>query len=162
PDAHGAARGARAGRRGHAGVPLRRGRAAAGERSDPGARRARPATLVPSLAGQGGRRRLEPLAGRAFLLLQRMLPQHLLTALVRRLAQVRAVPVKDFLIRTFVRAYAVELEDVAQPVPDGFEHFNAFFTRELAPGARPVDPAPDAIVSPVDGTTSAAGRAARG
>lgn len=102
------------------------------------------------------------LAGRAFLLVQRLLPKHLSTAFVRRLALVRAAPVKNFLIRTFVRAYAVELEDVARPVPDGFEHFNAFFTRELAEGARPVDAAPDAVVSPVDGITSAAGRAERG
>lgn len=101
-------------------------------------------------------------AGRAFLLLQRLLPKHAMTALVRRLAHVRARPVKNFLIRTFVQAYAVELEEVARPVPDGFEHFNAFFTRELADGARPIDPAPDAVVAPADGTTSAAGRVERG
>jgi phosphatidylserine decarboxylase len=105
---------------------------------------------------------LESLVGRAFLVLQRLLPQHLSTALVRRLAHVRARPVKNLLIRGFVRAYAVELEDVARPVPDGFEHFNAFFTRELAEGARPVEVAPDAVVSPVDGITSAAGRMEHG
>ena len=34
---------------------------------------------------------------------------------------------------------------------------NDFFTRALKPGARPIDPAPDAIVSPVDGTLSQRG-----
>ncbi|HLT89749.1 MAG TPA: archaetidylserine decarboxylase [Woeseiaceae bacterium] len=105
---------------------------------------------------------LDSVAGRAFLLFQRLLPQHLSTALFRRLAHVRIVPVKNALIRAFVRAFDVELEDVDRAVPDGFEHFNAFFTRELAPGARPVDPSATAVVSPCDGTTSAAGRAERG
>lgn len=100
--------------------------------------------------------------GRAFLLLQRLLPKHLLTALVRRLAHVRAAPVKNFLIRTFVRASGVDVEEIPRQVPDGFEHFNAFFTRELTPGARPIDPAPGTVVSPVDGITSAAGRIERG
>jgi phosphatidylserine decarboxylase len=43
-------------------------------------------------------------------------------------------------------------------VPDGFLHFNDFFTRELKEGARPVDVSPLSIVSPVDGIMSAAGR----
>lgn len=100
--------------------------------------------------------------GRAFLLLQRLLPKHLLTALVRRFARVRAAPVKNLLIRAFVQAYAVDLEEIPRRVPEGFEHFNAFFTRELTPGARPIDPEPAAVVSPVDGITSAAGRIERG
>jgi phosphatidylserine decarboxylase len=105
---------------------------------------------------------LDTFAARAFLLLQRLLPKHLSTALVRGLAHVRARPLKNWLIRAFVKAYAVEQEEIAQPVPEGFEHFNAFFTRALAEDARPVAAAPDAVVSPVDGITSAAGQVARG
>jgi phosphatidylserine decarboxylase len=93
-----------------------------------------------------------------FVLFQRLLPKYLLTALVYRLARIRHVATKDFLIRQFVRWYDVDIEELAHPVPEGFPTFNDFFIRELAPGARDVDEAPGAIVSPVDGTVSAAGR----
>ncbi len=103
------------------------------------------------------RRAAATLAAQSFLLLQRILPKHLLTALLRRLAGVRYPPVKDFLIRTFIRAYDVDVEEIAAPVPRGFADFNAFFTRALADGAREVDMSAASVVSPVDGITSAAG-----
>ncbi len=93
----------------------------------------------------------------AFLWLQHLTPQYLLTALVRWLAGIRLPAVKNFMIRNFVRLYKVELDDVARPVPDGFADFNDFFTRELAEGARPIDSSSRSIVSPVDGIVSAAG-----
>ncbi len=102
-------------------------------------------------------RALERLLGEAFLLLQRLLPQHFLMAVVGRIADIRARPVKNALIRGFVRLYAVETSEVARPVPDGFTSFNDFFTRELADDARPVDASPATVVSPVDGFVSAAG-----
>lgn len=105
--------------------------------------------MHPLVAGETG--------AQAFLLLQRLLPKYLLTALVRRLSHVRLAPVKNLLIRSFVRFYDVNVEEIAQAVPDDFEHFNAFFTRDLAAGARTIDGAPGAVVSPVDGITSAAG-----
>jgi phosphatidylserine decarboxylase len=89
--------------------------------------------------------------------LQYLLPRYWLTALVHRLARVRAPAVKNFLIRRFTRLYGVDTSEVRLAVPGGFATFNDFFVRELAPGARPVDPAPGAIVSPVDGTVSQAG-----
>lgn len=94
--------------------------------------------------------------GRLFVFLQYLLPRHWLTSLVYRIARVRAVPVKDALIRGFIRLYNVDLAEVGQEVPRDFRTFNDFFTRELAPGTRPVDPNSDSIVSPVDGTVSAA------
>lgn len=97
------------------------------------------------------------IAAQSFLLLQRLLPKHLLTALVYRLSHLRWVPLKNFLIRAFVRAYGVNVEEIAQPAPEGYADFNAFFTRALIDGAREVDASPDCIVSPVDGITSAAG-----
>jgi phosphatidylserine decarboxylase len=39
---------------------------------------------------------------------------------------------------------------------DAFEHFNAFFTRELKPGARPIEGDDNTIISPVDGAVSQA------
>lgn len=98
------------------------------------------------------------LAGTAFVLLQRILPKHLMTRAVHRLTRIRATAVKNWLITRFVAAYGVDLEEISSSVPDGFKTFNEFFTRELAPDARPIDAQPDSLVSPVDGTVSAAGR----
>lgn len=98
------------------------------------------------------------MAGRAFVILQYLLPRHLLTAAVYRLARVRTRFVKNALIRAFVRLFDVDLDEVAASVPDDFRTFNDFFTRALADGARPVDAGAETIVSPADGTVSAAGR----
>ena len=94
---------------------------------------------------------------RAFVILQYLLPRHWLTAVIWRIARIRHVPTKNFLINRFVKAFDVDLEEVALDVPDGFATFNEFFIRELQDGARPVDADADAIVSPVDGTVSVAG-----
>ncbi len=97
------------------------------------------------------------MAGRLFVILQYLLPRHLLTAAAYRLARIRLPVVKDALIRGFVRLFDVDLTEVDARVPDDFRTFNDFFTRELADGARPIDGSPTTIVSPVDGTVSAAG-----
>ncbi len=94
---------------------------------------------------------------RAFVLLQYLLPRHALTALVYRLARVRTRFVKDALIKGFNRLYDVDLAEVDARVPEDFASFNEFFTRPLREGARPIDADPGTIVSPVDGTVSAAG-----
>ncbi len=44
-----------------------------------------------------------------------------------------------------------------QTPPEGFATFNEFFTRPLAPGARPIEGGPRRVVSPVDGTTIESG-----
>lgn len=97
------------------------------------------------------------LIDRAFLLLQMLLPKHLLTALIHWLARVRVVPVKNFLIEQFVRMYRIDVDEVAQTIPGDFVDFNAFFTRELSADARPLDATHTSILSPVDGTVSASG-----
>ncbi len=98
------------------------------------------------------------LAGTAFVLLQRILPKHLMTRGIHWLSRIRVTAIKNWLITRFVAAYNVNVEEIRSPVPDGFDTFNAFFTRELAASARPIDARPDSLVSPVDGTVSAAGR----
>ncbi len=100
---------------------------------------------------------MSPLLARLFVILQKLLPKTLLTALVYRLARVRQVAVKNFLIRRFVALYKVDTGELVHPVPEGFPTFNDFFTRELAAGARPVDKDDDSIICPVDGTVSACG-----
>lgn len=92
-----------------------------------------------------------------FALLQFALPKYALTALTHRLTRVRKAAVKNFLITRFVKMYDVDLSDVAQAVPDGFDTFNEFFTRALVDDARPIDGSTSSIIAPVDGTVSAIG-----
>ena len=91
-----------------------------------------------------------------FVMLQYVLPKHLITALIWRIARIRHKPTKNFLITQFVNLYKVNVDDVKLTVPDDFETFNDFFVRELEEDARPIDARPDSIVSPVDGTVSIA------
>ena len=91
-----------------------------------------------------------------FVALQFILPKHLLTAMIWRIARIRHVATKDFLITRFISLFDVDIEDVKLDVPSGFATFNDFFVRELADDARPVDAGNDSIVSPVDGTVSIA------
>lgn len=100
---------------------------------------------------------MNALGARLFMLLQHLLPRRMLTALVHRLARLRTRPVKDLLIRSFVRMFNIDTKDLNARVPDDFASLNDFFTRELAIDARPIDPAGNSIVSPVDGIVSAAG-----
>ncbi len=94
----------------------------------------------------------------AFVALQYLLPHHLLSRMVWLATRVRARAWKNLLIKSFLRHYAVDMSEAAQPDALSYDSFNAFFTRALRAGIRPVDAAPDAIVSPVDGTVSEAGR----
>ena len=95
---------------------------------------------------------------RLFVLLQYLLPQFWLTAVVYRLARISTPAIKDFLITRFVALYDVEIDEVELDVPAGFKTFNDFFIRALEDGARPVDANPGSIVSPADGTLSRSGR----
>ena len=92
-----------------------------------------------------------------FVFLQYLVPKHALTAVVYHLARVRRPWLKDMLIRLLVRLYRIDIEELDRPTPRGFESLNAFFTRPLAPGARPIDQDASAFVSPVDGSVSACG-----
>ncbi|TAL72370.1 MAG: phosphatidylserine decarboxylase [Rhodanobacter sp.] len=91
-------------------------------------------------------------------LVQYLLPHRLLSRAVYRATRWTFAPWKNWLIATIVRNYGVDLSEAAQPDPRAYPHFNAFFTRELKPGARMPDSTPDAILSPADGRVSQAGR----
>ena len=96
-------------------------------------------------------------AARGFILLQRLLPQHTLSRLIHALARVRWRGLKNALISAFVRGFRPDMSDARQPDPLAYESFNAFFTRELAAGARPPPQDRQAVASPVDGTISQIG-----
>ena len=53
-------------------------------------------------------------------------------------------------VAPFIEKYRLEESDFEKKA-DEFTSFNDFFYRTLAPGARPIDPAPESIVFPADG-----------
>jgi phosphatidylserine decarboxylase len=96
-------------------------------------------------------------AGRGFVALQHLLPQHGISRLVLRATRSRTPAFKNMLIRMFMRGFDPQMHDAVEPEPTAYASFNDFFTRALRPETRPVDADPAAIVSPVDGTVSEAG-----
>jgi phosphatidylserine decarboxylase len=87
----------------------------------------------------------------------RALPRKRLSRWLGRLARVEGPkPVLSAAMRAYCRAYGVDLADFQ--VPDqGFDTFDAFFTRQLKPGVRSIDPDPRALVSPADGRVEDSG-----
>lgn len=86
---------------------------------------------------------------------QYLLPQQLLAIVSGRVASARVGSVTTALIRWFIGRYRVNMAEAANPDPAAYASFNEFFTRALAPGARPLAFAD--LVSPVDGAISQLG-----
>ncbi|APR83836.1 Phosphatidylserine decarboxylase [Minicystis rosea] len=87
----------------------------------------------------------------------RVLPRARITKIMGQLADARLPPaVADAVVGLYVRAYDVNLADTVPP--DGsFASFDAFFTRPLREGARPLGADAAAFVSPADGRLEDAG-----
>jgi phosphatidylserine decarboxylase len=83
---------------------------------------------------------------------QYLLPKKALTVFAGWVAGARGGPWTTALIRWFVRRYQVNMAEAANPDPASYPTFNAFFTRPLQPGARPLADA--AFICPVDGAIS--------
>lgn len=99
---------------------------------------------------------------RTALALLRALPTHGVSRAVGWLAERRLpVALRAPLLGAFGRAVGVDFSEIAEPL-DSFASLQAFFTRRLRDGVRPIDPAPDAFVSPCDGAWGAAGRVENG
>jgi phosphatidylserine decarboxylase len=97
------------------------------------------------------------MSGRLFVWFQYVLPQHSLSRLILAATRVRTRWFKDWLIRGFLKLYRVDMSEAAETNPYAFSSFNAFFTRELKSGARPVENRDESIACPVDGCISEAG-----
>lgn len=85
---------------------------------------------------------------------QHLLPQHGLTRVANAASNSRWL--RRALIGSFSRLYPVRLDECRTP-EGGFECFDAFFTRELKPGAREFPQDPKALASPCDGIISQIG-----
>ena len=86
----------------------------------------------------------------------RVLPRQKITRVMGRLADHRwSPPVERAVVGLYSRFYNVDFDECTQR--SGYANFDEFFTRTLRPGARPVDPAREAIVSPADGRIDSMG-----
>ncbi|HKY90369.1 MAG TPA: archaetidylserine decarboxylase [Nevskiaceae bacterium] len=93
-----------------------------------------------------------------FAALQRILPTRFLSWLMYKVTRVEAAWFRVRFIRFFMKLYRIDLAEAVETDPDAFPSFNAFFTRALKPGARPLPDDPFAFVSPVDGKVSQLGK----
>jgi phosphatidylserine decarboxylase len=78
--------------------------------------------------------------------------------MIYQLARSRRAWLKHLLITGFNRLYAVDLGEAEEPDPRSYASFNAFFTRALKPGARPIEGGQSTVVCPVDGRLTEFGR----
>lgn len=96
---------------------------------------------------------------RLFALLQALLPQRALSAVVHRLVRVRRRWFKNALIHSFADLYGVNRTEAAEPDLEAYPDFNAFFVRALAPGSRPLGDAGRHVLCPADGQVHQVGEA---
>jgi phosphatidylserine decarboxylase len=84
-------------------------------------------------------------------------PQHGLSRLVGKLAQAEAGKLSHWVIKKFINRYQVDMNDAVHSEPSAYSSFNAFFTRPLKPGARPIVDGDNNLAHPVDGAVSQLG-----
>ncbi|ATZ96035.1 archaetidylserine decarboxylase [Dickeya fangzhongdai] len=89
--------------------------------------------------------------------LQHLLPKVWLTQLAGWGADRQAGMLTKLVIDLFARIYKVNMQEAQQPDTASYRSFNDFFVRPLKPGIRPVDPLPNRLVLPADGTISQLG-----
>jgi phosphatidylserine decarboxylase len=92
------------------------------------------------------------MSDRLKVLLQYLLPKRGLTVFAGRIAGAQGGAMTTRLIRWFVRKYAVDMDEAANPDIASYKSFNDFFTRALRAGARPLANAD--FICPVDGAIS--------
>lgn len=89
--------------------------------------------------------------------LLKILPQHLLAGIMYRLARNKWPVLKNLIINGVIKRYDVDLSEADSSSRDSYPSFNAFFTRALKPGARPIDSSANSIACPADGRVNRAG-----
>src|SRR5690349_19104842 len=93
---------------------------------------------------------------RTFIRAQHLAPQHGLSKFAGKIADSTVPWFKQALIKRFIDTYDVDMSEAAEPA-EAYPSFNAFFTRALKPGARPLADAGRFVLSPADGAVSQIG-----
>ncbi len=96
------------------------------------------------------------------LALQYALPHRFLSRIMFYLTRSEWRWVKNTFIRQIVERFQVDMSDALEPDLAAYPSFNAFFTRALKPGARPIAAGGDLLLSPADGAISQAGAVTEG
>ena len=100
---------------------------------------------------------LRKIALKLVVLPQHVLPHHLLSRAARWAAECRVRWFKAAWIHVIRKLYGVRMDEAAQPDPAHYANFDAFFTRALRAGIRPLQGGSDCVVSPVDGMITGIG-----
>jgi phosphatidylserine decarboxylase len=90
-----------------------------------------------------------------FAITNRLIPRRLATQFMGWFSQIERPWVRDLSIATWRMFTDLDLRDAKT---QDFRSLHDCFIRELAPGARPVDPDPNVLTSPCDGIVVAAGQ----
>jgi phosphatidylserine decarboxylase len=85
------------------------------------------------------------------------LPQHAISRLTFKLTRIDTPWFKNAFIRWFADTYKVNWSEAHYQRAEDYPNFNAFFTRELRTGVRPIEGGGDTVVSPADGRISQIG-----
>ncbi len=93
---------------------------------------------------------------------QYLLPHHFLSSLMSRLTHCELTVWKNFMIKTVIRLYGVNMQEAAETDLNHFKSFNAFFTRKLKADVRPITADQNAIACPADGEVSQLGAIKQG
>lgn len=97
-----------------------------------------------------------------FIAAQYLTPQALLSRLVGSLARCPWSFIKNPFIEKFIARYQVDMSQALEENPRAYANFNAFFTRALKPGMRPICEGASSIACPADGAISQLGEIQNG
>ena len=89
--------------------------------------------------------------------LQYIMPKHFLSRLVGKFAAAEAGALTTAFIKWFIKQYKIDMSEAAKSEPEDYHTFNAFFTRELKQGLRPINQQTNIMAHPVDGAVSQCG-----
>lgn len=102
------------------------------------------------------------LLDRLLTLPQYLIPSHSLSVLMHRITRSEMSWFKNLFIRFICWKFNVDLTEAASADLSDYPSFNAFFTRKLRDGIRPVAEGDSVVVSPVDGAISQLGPISKG
>lgn len=97
------------------------------------------------------------LIDRLLTLPQYLIPSHSLSVLMHRITRCEVTWFKNLFIRFICWKFKVDISEAASAELADYLSFNAFFTRKLREGIRPVAKGDSIVISPVDGAISQLG-----
>lgn len=102
--------------------------------------------------------RMSDVKGRAMIAGLKLVPKNMMSRVAGRIAGVSLPgPLRRAQLRAFALTFGVDVDEARDPI-ETYRSVQDFFVRALKDGARPIDPAADAFVSPCDGAWGEAGR----